>query len=142
MSKRLIRDALLVPLEAIAELPKLIKENSAGFLTSDIDTVITDPFCRTSIVALNRSTQSLGETGVDKWTGVFQIDLFYPPNTGSDGADWMSDRIVAAYPEVTYLDTPDDYKIHILKATPEFSRQNTNEYMSVVTVRWEAYIGR
>lgn len=141
MSKRLIRNALLAPLATIDELPKLIKENEIGYLTSSVNETVESPYCRTSIPVLNRTSTTVGEQGVDLWSGVFQIDLMYPPNTGSDGADWMADRIAAAYPQKLFIDAG-TFSVHVLTATPEFSRQNTNEYMSVVSVAWEAYIQR
>lgn len=84
---------------------------------------------------------SLGNSGFNKYNGLYQISLFYPANQGSDALNYAADAIIAAIPQSIY--TLDGINVRIVKRYQQRGAVDNNTYVqTIVMLQWESFIPR
>ena len=142
MSYRIINDILEAQVAAISDFIQIISENETITRTSSSSVgVHTVPYCKTTLLPAQTENLSLGDGGFDKFHGLFQIDLFYPTNNGTDGTNYKVDQIITAFPKGSLI-TSNGVTLRIRNHWRESSLEGSNWYQTPVIIQWESFLQR
>lgn len=78
-------------LKTVTGLPFLQAENIRF-------TIDGNPWCRSTLLPARSTVISLGVGATKQMTGLYQVDVIYPQDSGSAVAHAMADLVVAAFP--------------------------------------------
>lgn len=127
---------------AIPNVPPIINENKSGVIKTDPHNSASGAtYLRTTLLPQETVETTFGPHGYNKWSGLFQIDLVYPFEDGTEMSDKLCDAIVAHFPGAD-IPTDEGFCIQVRTAWREASQQHTNYNMTPVVGRWETYIRR
>jgi hypothetical protein len=129
MSYKLIQDTLDTVLSGLSGMPLILHENESGKGCDGY-------YMRTTLLPAKTETRSVGETGWDRFFGLYQIDLFYPIDESPDAANFMADKIIDAYPKKTIL-TSSGINIRIVQYWREVRRKSETKHQVPVFIEWE-----
>jgi len=142
MSYRIINNIFDTTVAAITHMPTIVKENDEATRIPDAtSSVMSDPYARTTLLPVETETATIGPGGHDRYNGLYQIDLFFPPNDGVNGTNYMVDAIIAAFPKGALI-IQDGVQLRIDNYWREVSFQHTNWYITPVIIQWSCYIQR
>lgn len=142
MSYRIITNILDDQLATIANLPVIVKENEELSRAVNTSTSISrTSYLRATLLPAITETLSVGLTGKDKFNGLYQVDVFIPTGDSHDGANWITDEIIKAFPKKTLI-TADGITLRVANHWRETSTQSTEWYITPVVIQWETYIER
>jgi len=68
------------------------------------DPALQTPWCRVSHIKVQPTVESMGPMGTSRYSGQFQVSLFYPLGVGRGLCSTKADAIVAAFKPGTVLD--------------------------------------
>ena len=128
------QNALDATLSGIADLPTIVLENT------DRDTC-DDYYMRSTLLPARAEITSLGETGWNRFFGLYQVDLFYPVNESSDAANFDADKIIAGFPQKTII-INGSTKLRIVNRWREVKRNVDKKHQVPVFIEWEFYVLR
>lgn len=132
MSIKAIRTLLQDRAATIVGLPTQQRENTHNVA------VTNQPFTRTTLLPAESRNASIGTTGSVRRGGLFQLDLFYPSNAGTDSADDMADAALAAFSRGTIL-TDGTTTVTIELAWAEQGSIIETFYMIPIVIRWRSF---
>lgn len=130
-----IQSALSTQLLTTVGLPGLAQDNVP------YKPVLGQPYVRDTFMPVEPAFGSLGITGYDQLRGLYQIDVLYPENQGSDVAWQMCDSIIASFPRGLQLATDDVPNLEISHTWTQTPRSIQAYYWIPVMVRWNVYGG-
>lgn len=133
MSFYTIHDALDKRLKLVPNLPTLQEENTQINLGSG-----TKSWSRSTFIPNPTMRTSLGLNGLDELNGIYQIDLFYPINSGYAIVEQMSEQVQ------TYFQVGDIINgIRVINCYPVNSYQIITNYYSIpIIVEWSYFKSR
>lgn len=99
---------------------------------------ITEAFVKPAILPAQPSTASLGENGLNRLTGVYQVSLFYPAWEGSGTARDTADSLISHFKRGTSL-TSGGVTIEIERAWRSPAVQEPDWYQIPVSIAWFTY---
>lgn len=88
------------------------------------------PFVRSTLIPSEAVPATVGVTGKNEYSGLYQVDLLYPMDAGKAAVNAMADLVVTAFARQT-LST-----IEVRSAWCEVGRQEGQYYIVPVIVRW------
>lgn len=133
MSSIDIRRALEKHLSAISGIPSIAYENRAFTPTTGTEWV------RSTVQFQNTRQDTLGTNGIEKYEGLYLIDLFYPEGGGPGDADTMADTIKAQF-DPGDIFTENGKRIRVEYSERGQGRNESPWYFVPVSVRWYSYI--
>lgn len=125
-----IQAALDAQLATVTGLPELQRENTR----LNRGGRATTPFTRATFLPGQATQLTVGQNGVNRYSGLYQVDLFYPMDTGAATINAMADSVLAAFPRATVLG--DEFKVHCTIAWREAGRRDEPFYAVPVLVQW------
>lgn len=96
-------------------------------------------FCRSTILPAKTTVETLGLTGYDRISGLYQVDLFYPSDEGYTTSGTIADAIVANFPKTLQLTLTGGQVIAIEMAWRQPARKLDNHYNLPILVSWYGY---
>jgi len=96
-------------------------------------------FSRSTILPARTTVDTLGLTGLNRYSGLYQIDLFYPSDEGYITGGTIADAIVANFPKTLQLTTSDNQVISIEMSWRLSGRKLDNHYNLPILVSWYGY---
>jgi hypothetical protein len=129
-----IQAILDTQLVTLSTLPKLTLEN----IKANVDANV--PFCRTSLIPAQAQVIGVGAGGWRMDQGLYQVDLFYPQNTGNLVIGAMADSVMNTFHRGTYY-TSGNVAVLIDRVyrLPAGSLVQAAFYHLPVTVSWQYY---
>jgi hypothetical protein len=85
--------------------------------------------------------RTMGDTGYDMWTGIAQVDLHYPANTGDAAADTDTEEFRAAF-KAGHGFTHSGQSIIVSDCGAPHRRKEDNWFIVSVTIGWYALVPR
>ena len=135
MSYRIIQNILDSTLDGVTGIPNIVHENE------DKDSCTNGRYLRTTILPARTDEGSVGLQGFDRFSGLYQVDFFYPTNEGSDAANYMIDQIIATFPKKTLL-ISGGVQLRVKNYWRGTSPTSDNQYTPNATIEWESFIQR
>lgn len=132
MNTLTIQTLLDAQLATLTDAPEIVKENervSAG---------VNKSWMRGTLLPAETENITLGLTGYQRLSGLYQIDIWTPADKGITTGATYADAVVALFAKGTVL-TDNTNKVFILKSWREKGPRETAIYNTPVIVRWEAY---
>jgi hypothetical protein len=126
-----IQQALDNRLATVTGLPELQTENTRVNRTGKANT----PFARGTLLPAQASQLTVGVGGVNTYSGLYQVDLFYPVDTGTTAVNAMADAVMAKFVRGDTL-VVDGVSVHITLSWREVGRRDEPFYAVPVLVRW------
>lgn len=128
-------DAYLTTHASFADLPKLQLENTRNVGQTGV------PFTRATLLPARTTQATIGLNGRDAWAGLYQIDVFYPVDSGTTEINRIVDIIVDGFPRGTQLTSdPAIYTnpihLQIQACSRDVGRRIDPFYCVPVTVQW------
>lgn len=126
-----IQSALDARLATVTGLPELQTENKRV----NRDGKSKTPFARGTLLP-NQATQlTVGKNGVNTYSGLYQVDLFYPIDSGVTAANSMADAVMEKFVRGDTL-TVGGITVHITISWREAGRRDEPFYAVPVLVQW------
>lgn len=143
MSIKSIHNLLDTQLATTTNIPSITNENETSSRPQTSATsVLKKPYIRTTLLPARTTTATLGPSGIDRWYGLYQVDIFFPTNDGTDGPDYAADQIISNFAAGTIL-TGDGVQLRIAQTSwREAGTESTMWYQVPVMVEYEAFIQR
>jgi len=124
-----IQKALDAHLLALDGIPQVQLENTrAPFKTGQ-------SFTRATLIPSQPQQRTVGVTGRDMLSGLYQIDLFIPQDTGVDAANGLVDLVLGHFQRGMRIEH-DGITVHIQRAGREAGSRHEPFYQAPVTVTW------
>jgi hypothetical protein len=136
MSFNAIQQALDLHLIAVSGLPSDVQtENTQIAVTAG------SAWVRSTLAPAENNDITTGIGGMVQKHGLYQIDLFYPINTGTMDARTMGDTICAAFARGTTLNNS-GYQVIVEAAWQDTidTFVDSQQIRLPVTVRWSCYV--
>lgn len=129
-----IQKILDTQLKTVKGLPSFAPENVKQTL------VATKPWSRSTLVPAETQIIGVGQTGWRKDQGLYQIDLFYPQNSGNEQAQAMADAVMNAFVRGKYY-TLGSTRVLIERVyrNPASSLAQATFYQIPIMVAWNYY---
>jgi len=122
-------DLLATRIGTIPNMPTLAKENT------NFKPTLLKPWMRMTVIPGEPTQLSIGEDRLMRYTGLVQIDVFTPPNTGNSTA---SETLIAYFNnKANRMLTLNGEPLHISKAYRGTSQHNTDWFRVPVILRYE-----
>lgn len=131
MSYKVIQDLLDGTLAGLGITQTILRENENH---SGCDGY----YMRTTLLPSRTETASIGETGFDRFFGLYQVDLFYPIDESPDAANTMVDKIIAGFPKKTIL-TSGGVNVRIVNYWRGPQQESDQKYQVPAIIQWEMY---
>lgn len=126
-----IQTLLDTRLATVVGLPELQKEN----MRVNRDGKSKTPLARATLLP-NQATQlTVGVNGKNTYSGLYQIDLFYPLDTGTAAVNAMADLVMEKFVRGDTL-TVGGLTVHITISWREAGRRDEPFYAVPVLVQW------
>jgi hypothetical protein len=121
-------------LKTTTGLPTFTQENIKSQVTA------TKPWCRSTLLPAQTQVIGIGQVGLRMDQGLYQVDLFYPQNSGNIDAATMADLIMSKYKRGTYY-TGGSTKVLVDKVyrLPSSSLTQATFYHLPIVVSWQYY---
>jgi hypothetical protein len=133
MSIATVQKALVGHLKTLPNLPPLQEENMRNTSRSG------EKFTRVTLLPAATRQLSVGVNGRDQLSGLLQVDIFTPMDTGIDYANELADAIIAHFPRgLSFTDTITT--THIQRAWRQVGGRVETFYQIPVVVQWSAII--
>ena len=129
MNYEQIRTQLDQAVNAVTGIPAIVGENVTAKATASV------PFTRTTLLPARPNQLTMGVTGQDELTGLYQIDLYCPLGSGAYAATLAADLVVAAFPR-TWSVTAGTDVLRVVQCWAEAARQVNNWYTLSVMLKW------
>lgn len=133
MSYQKIHSLLNTRLGTLVGLPTIQLQNTRNIGQTGV------PFTRGTLLPAKAIPSSVGTTGKDNLSGIFQVDLFVPQDTGTDAVNTLADSVIAHFPRGLIL-VDRTLNLHISRAYCEVGRRIEPFYMLPVIVQWTAIV--
>ena len=117
----------------VVGLPTLQTENTRFKVVTNV------PWARSTLLPAETNIVTLGVTGYDELNGLYQVDLFYPSDSGFTAANTMADTVMGAFTKGTQL-TGTGINVEIDKSWRESGRTFDTFYNIPVLVSWRGYV--
>jgi len=128
-----VRTALETQLATVSSVPAIRYENVVYRPTPGT------PWLSCTVMTARVRTAGVGVGIPDRADGVMILDLFYPPNAGSQAAETMMGNIRTAFPKGTIL-TASGQSVHIAYCEPAPQPgEDPDWYMRTVYIGWYAF---
>lgn len=101
---------------------------------------VGEPWARVGFVPNTPEVRTLGDAGEDEATGILQIDLFHPLESGIGGALAMADTLRSVFKAGGFEYS--GQSVTIVSAGPGFSREENGWTRTTITINWNARIQR
>lgn len=124
-----IQAILDTQLKTVVGLPTLQLEN-----TQNVG-ITGKAFSRATLLPARSYQMNVGPGGTMQLLGLYQIDLFYPINTGVSTINAMVDAVIAAFPK-GFLTDADGVVVQIDVSWRETGRRVEQFYSVPVAVSW------
>lgn len=124
-----IHTALDTQLQTVVGLPALQLENTANVGKTGV------AFSRATLIPSRSLPLNVGKNGSTQFSGLYQIDLFYPLNEGTANANAMVDTVVAAFPRGMLLSVS-GVITQVETAWREAASRIEQFYSAPVVVQW------
>lgn len=118
-------DALVTRLKTVSGLYPLLEENQVA----QAKTAMT----RATLIRSRPEQISVGVTGRDLHSALFQVDLLVPANTGTTAVNALADLIIAAFPRGLILTVGSKW-LHIITSYRETAGRLNDQYHQVPVV--------
>ena len=133
MSNATIQNLLDTHLLTVTGLPTLQRENTRVTPQTGV------PWSRATFLPAETLRETLGVTGRNRLRGLYQIDLFYPADTGALAANEMADEVINDFrPGIQLIHQQSNLIVHIEMAWREAGSRYEQFYNAPVIVRWRA----
>lgn len=99
------------------------------------------PWAAVSFIPNQPVVASIGPTGSDEHTGILQIDLYYPVNTGTGQCRDKAQEVMDAYKAGSDVEYNGQHVI-ITSCGRSTGRAANGWYRVIITVEWYAHINR
>jgi hypothetical protein len=136
MSTQIIQTLLDAQVQTISGLPVLQTENNRLNATTNLAS-----FVRTTLLPAASSILTLGSgaNAMRLLTGLYQVDVFYPLDTGSSAARTLADTVVSTFP--TGLRLTQGAVTVAVEVASVMTAYSINKYYCVpVRVQWTVYL--
>lgn len=133
MSISTIHQVLNDHLQSMGGLPALQLENTRNVGKTGV------PFCRATLITSRPSTLTVGTTGQDILRGLYQIDLFFPQDTGVSDVNALADQIIEHFPRGLMF-SADGTALHVNTTYRETGRRVDAFYQAPVVVAWTCIV--
>ena len=132
-----IQNGLYDFLVGIPSIPTAIQVENERFVPN-----IRNPWIRTLLVPAPTTKQSLGANGLNRLSGIYSVDLYYPAGrTSIADINQIADTIINSYIEKLYIESNSTY-IQVLSAWRNTSIQDGDWLAVPITIRWESQAAR
>jgi hypothetical protein len=131
MSYKSIQNLLDTYLQTLAGLPTLQLENTRNIGQTGV------PFSRATLLPARATQLTVGTTGRDLRTGLYQVDLFYPLDAGTGAVNEMADSIISLFGRGTTLSDV-TATVHVSVAWRETGRRIDPFYCVPVVIQWSS----
>lgn len=130
-----IQSILETQLKTVVGLPTFTAENIQA------QVIATKPFSRATLIPAQTQIIGVGQNGLRMDQGLYQVDLFYPQNSGNTIANAMSDLIMNTFKRGTYY-TSGNVRILINRVyrLPANSLTQATFYHIGLVVEWQYYV--
>jgi len=135
MSYRIIQNILDDKLALVPDVPTIVKENI------DKSNCVGSYYVRATFMPAKTDTVSATETGFDRFKGLYQIDVMYPTNEGTDASNYMADQIIAEFSKKDIL-SANGISVRIVQHWRETATEYDTILKTPVMIQWETYILR
>ena len=133
MSITTIHTLLDTHLLTVTGLPTLQRENTRVTPQTGV------PWSRATLLPAETRQETLGVTGRNRLNGLYQIDLFYPADTGVQDANEMADELTYEFRRgVQLVHQQSNLIVNIEMAWREAGSRYEQFYNAPVIVRWRA----
>ena len=95
-----------------------------------------------TLLPAQTTVNSIGEEGLNRWSGFLQIDLFYRRGIPTTKSNKLVDAIVNAYPQNVFLGDQENKKVNVLACWRDTAPQSTHYMRVPVFVSFESYLPR
>ena len=129
-----IQTILDTQLQTVPNLPSFTAENIKSKPESTI------PWCRSTLLPAESQILGVGQGGQRKDQGLYQIDLYYPQNSGLGLIQAMADLVMNTFTRGLYY-TSGTTKVLIdnIYRLPANSLMQTAFYHQPIMIRWSYY---
>jgi hypothetical protein len=128
-----INAALITQLQTVTTLPELVLENARANVNANT------AWCRAWQLRAATEAATLGLTGQDRFTGLLQVDLFYPQGQGVATSLTVAEAVLAVFVKGTYL-TSNGVTVRVLRSYLETAQNFQAFFQQPVVVEWEAFV--
>lgn len=125
-----LQSALDARLETVVGLPTLQAENT---LYNTKGKALT-PYVRSTLLPSEAIPATLGSTGKNEYSGLYQIDLFYPLDGGKAAVNAIADLVVAAFARTSL--SAGSKQVEVRAAWCEAGSADEQFYKVPVVARW------
>lgn len=134
MDYNAIRTLLDTQLLTTANLPVHSKENTRTNINGKT------PWCRSTLLPAEPMPLATGYNALSQYKGLYQVDLFYPQDYGTDAASATSNAIIALFPRgIAFTDGTNNIHIDMTWQQTAYTVQQV-WYVVPVVVRWSSYM--
>lgn len=133
MSITAVQTALVNKLQTLTGLPPLQAENTRNIGKAG------QTFVRATLLPAATQQLSVGVNGRDQLSGLFQVDIFIPQDTGVSPANALADQIIAHFPRGTVL-TEAGVTTHVQRAWRQTGGRVETFYQVPVVIQWVAIV--
>ena len=134
MSYQAIQSLLVERLKTVDGLPTLQEENTKNVARTGV------PFSRATLIQSRATPATIGASGRDERSGLLQVDLFVPQDTGVSAVNALADAVVAHFPRGLSL-TQDDTSVQVVLAWRETGTRHKEPFYGVpVIVQWRTIV--
>jgi len=128
-----IQNSLDAHLKTLAELPLLQTENTRINASPNLNS-----FTRSTLLPAQSSVLAIGAGAPKQMTGLYQVDVFVPSDSGTATARGLADSIVDIFPAGLLL-TSGNSTVHIDIASVMAAYTINKYYCIPVRVQWNTY---
>ena len=132
MSIRRVQALLDAQLKTVTGLPTLQLENTRVQLKD------RSAFCRGTINPAQSNVLTVGYNGQRQLQGIYQVDSYFPQDTGATAAHDIADAIVAAFP-IGLSRTDGVATVRITVASVLFANSLERFFGVPVVIQWTAF---
>lgn len=129
-----IRKAFAVKLNTLT-LPSGV---TIAWANTHFQPTLGSPWVRANLIPAQTRQGSIGEDGTDLHQGIFQVDVFYPSNSGDGAAFALADDILEHFSRGTVL-IADGIRVRMETSNPTTPNSEPDWYHVPVELRWFSY---
>lgn len=128
-----IQNALDAQLQTITNLPTLQTENNRFNASTNIASWV-----RSTLMPAQSSVLAIGPNALTQMQGFYQVDVFYPADTGITAARTLADTIVSTFP--VGLRLVGSSGTVIVDVTSVITAYSINKYYCIpVRIQWSVF---
>jgi hypothetical protein len=127
-----VQAALDACLATVPGIPPIQLENTANAPKTGV------AFSRGTLIPSRTNAPTVGP-GATELNGLYQVDLFYPTNTGTATSNAMVEAVIAKFPSHTTLPVRDGLTVLIDVAWREAAQRDMTFMNTPVVVSWSCW---